>query len=105
VAVGQESLWPVEAKPPSPAPDTLKGSLEAQMAWTTRAACLDMPLDLFFPSNSDPAFYRTARTICKSCPVRKECLELALDMENGLHYGMFGGLTPDERRDLQEETA
>lgn len=39
-----------------------------------------------------------AKQACLSCPVRAECLRRAL--ETGERYGIWGGMTPDERRDL-----
>lgn len=44
-------------------------------------------------------YYDEARTICNSCPVRKECLDHAL--ENKERYGMWGGTTPIERRRVE----
>lgn len=41
-----------------------------------------------------------ARRICAACPVRDECLDVALD--RGEDFGMWGGLTPAERRALRE---
>lgn len=43
--------------------------------------------------------YATARTYCGECPVREQCL---IDAQlNGDKIGMFGGLSPNERRDLR----
>ncbi|MDQ4445404.1 WhiB family transcriptional regulator [Bifidobacterium longum] len=39
-----------------------------------------------------------AKQACLSCPVRAECLRQAL--ETGEQYGIWGGMTPEERRDL-----
>ena len=45
--------------------------------------------------------------ICRECPVRKQCLEHALTYEvrspRPPQYGIFGGLTPTERRELWQE--
>ena len=40
-----------------------------------------------------------ARLVCQACPVRQECLDYALDENIG--YGMWGGLTPEERVQLK----
>lgn len=41
--------------------------------------------------------YAEALAICASCPVTEECLTYALACEADLHYGVYGGTTPDER--------
>lgn len=40
-----------------------------------------------------------ARAICRSCPVRRECLQLAELL--GAHDGVWGGKSGDERRELR----
>lgn len=69
--------------------------------WRHHAACRDEDPELFFPvSDMGPGAQQTAqaKAVCARCPVREECLRYALD--NGLDYGIFGGLTERERRDL-----
>jgi WhiB family transcriptional regulator, redox-sensing transcriptional regulator len=39
-----------------------------------------------------------AKRICRSCPVRYECLADALD--NRIEFGVWGGMTERERRAL-----
>ena len=39
-----------------------------------------------------------SKLTCATCTVRKECLTFAL--ENGLHHGVYGGLAPRERRNM-----
>ena len=41
---------------------------------------------------------RRAKQVCASCPVRAECLEHAITLDE--RYGVWGGLTQDERRHL-----
>ncbi len=63
------------------------------MRWCDQAACKGAPLSVFFPDDDD---YRVARQVCGQCPVREPCLDEA---QRGLiDHGMFGGLTPNERR-------
>lgn len=46
-----------------------------------------------------PATNQIAKTLCGTCPVRVQCLETALiDNEP---FGVWGGLTPDERKILK----
>ncbi|MBQ1157143.1 WhiB family transcriptional regulator [Streptomyces sp. A73] len=60
------------------------------------AACKDTSTDLFFSDGREEI--AVAKEICGSCPVRVRCLDRAL--ANGERFGIFGGLTPDERSEL-----
>jgi len=76
------------------------------MDWRHRASCRDEDGDLFFPvGNSGPALLQIAeaKTVCRRCPVARQCLDLAL--EEGLDDGVFGGLSEDERRALKRRNA
>ena len=72
--------------------------------WALNAACVGEPTVTFFPEQwvsgtipgrPDPR-YAKARLICARCPVREECLAYA--QSNSIPHGMWGGLTPRERR-------
>jgi WhiB family transcriptional regulator, redox-sensing transcriptional regulator len=63
--------------------------------WTLRAACLEEVPDALFVSG---AAQHKAKTVCRACPVRTECLADALD--NNVEFGVWGGLTERERRAL-----
>ncbi len=66
--------------------------------WTTRAACKGTDPDELFVQG---AAQNRAKLICRGCPVRTECLADALD--NGIEFGVWGGMTERERwRDLLE---
>lgn len=68
------------------------------MKWDDEASCRGIDPEVFFPdSPSDPAL--AAKAICRGCPVRAQCLELALDAR--LDHGVWGGLTEVERRSLR----
>lgn len=76
------------------------------MSWPERAACLDEDPELFFPiTNAGPALRQIeqARRVCRRCPVQEECLRWALD--TGQEAGVWGGLSEDERRELQRRPA
>jgi WhiB family transcriptional regulator, redox-sensing transcriptional regulator len=60
--------------------------------WTTRAACKDSDPDELFGQG---AAQNRAKLICRGCPVRTECLADALD--NGIEFGVWGGMTERER--------
>ena len=59
------------------------------------AACTTADPDLFFPEDGDEWSERRAKTLCAGCPVRATCLAGAL--ARGEEYGIFGGLTAEER--------
>lgn len=62
--------------------------------WTLRAKCRGME-DALFPEGKDQ---KRARTVCNGCPVRSQCLAEALD--NRIEWGVWGGMTERERRQL-----
>ncbi|WP_028659764.1 WhiB family transcriptional regulator [Nocardioides insulae] len=63
--------------------------------WTPQAKCrAGRPDDLFVQG----ADQHRAKAICHGCPVRAECLAEALD--NGIEWGVWGGMTERERRAL-----
>ena len=73
--------------------------------WRHDAACRDEDPELFFPvSEMGPGARQTAaaKAVCARCPVRARCLDHAVD--NGLDFGIFGGATERERRDLLRRT-
>lgn len=65
--------------------------------WRRSAACRDMDPDIFFEDEHEPE----AKEVCASCIVQRDCLAEGLGMPLELQrYGVFGGMGPDERRDL-----
>jgi len=69
--------------------------------WRTLAACRPLDSAIFFP---DRTAYRNndiahAKEVCRRCPVREECLTAAMDGREKV--GIWGGLTPIERANLQ----
>ncbi|HET6754822.1 MAG TPA: WhiB family transcriptional regulator [Jiangellaceae bacterium] len=76
------------------------------MDWRHIAACRDEDPELFFPiGNTGPALLQIeeAKSVCRRCPVREECLQFAL--ETGQDAGVWGGLSEDERRALKRRNA
>lgn len=70
-------------------------------SWREYAACRNQDPEIFFPvGSSGPALeeIEMAKSICHRCPVREQCLDYAL--RTGQDYGIWGGLTEDERRVL-----
>ncbi len=77
---------------------------DAPPPWRELAACDGADLDLFFPVGvAGPARWQIsqATAICQGCPVREQCLEYAL--RTGQDHGIWGGLTPEERRRVRLE--
>lgn len=75
-------------------------------AWRVKAACANSDTEKFFPNRDgvDSAMIvAQAQLCCAMCTVRKECLEFALT--NKLKYGIWGGVTPRNRRGLELEDA
>lgn len=70
--------------------------------WQARAACRgEMGDDFYPPVQGERRRERRlrearAKAVCAKCPVRHECLDVALT--NDEQYGVWGGLTGSERR-------
>ncbi|HZW43424.1 MAG TPA: WhiB family transcriptional regulator [Dermatophilaceae bacterium] len=76
------------------------------MTWRNRAACLDEDPELFFPSgNTGPALLQIeeAKSVCRRCEVVETCLKWSI--ESGQDFGVWGGLSEDERRALKRRKA
>ncbi|MFE0037429.1 WhiB family transcriptional regulator [Streptomyces sp. NPDC059015] len=65
----------------------------------SEAACAGADTEAFFDGTSSGT--ELAKRTCMRCPVRTACLQLAL--ERGEDFGIFGGLTADERRLLKRK--
>ncbi len=72
-----------------------------QLAWQDLANCRGADPDLFFPERG--ASTRTAKSICRECSVRAECLEFAIVSSE--KFGIWGGLSERERRKIRRERA
>ncbi|MER6579613.1 WhiB family transcriptional regulator [Nonomuraea sp. NPDC001023] len=69
--------------------------------WSRRAACLELDPELFFPISLEGpgrSQVEKAKTICGRCPVRRPCLQYALDTRQA--HGVWGGTDPEQRREL-----
>lgn len=63
--------------------------------WPALALCQDGDKDALFVQGAEQ---NVAKRICRSCPVKYECLADALD--NRIEFGVWGGMTERERRAL-----
>ena len=79
-----------------------------RMSWELHAACRGSSAGLFMPpigrETGDERRLReqAAKNICARCPVRSECLEYALRVQEPI--GIWGGLNETERRELPAAT-
>lgn len=64
------------------------------------APCQTVDPEIFFPDPTDTAGITKAKTFCGNCDqeIKTKCLSFALI--NRVRYGVWGGLTPDERQKL-----
>ena len=73
--------------------------------WRSRAACRDKDPELFFPvGNTGTAFQQIteAKSVCTACEVADSCLKCAINTNQD--YGVWGGMSEDERRALKRRT-
>lgn len=69
--------------------------------WQADAACLGVDTRIFFPPEGrrgvrHRSLENAAKRICAQCPVQLACRHYALQAHEA--YGVWGGLTEDERR-------
>jgi WhiB family redox-sensing transcriptional regulator len=65
--------------------------------WTEFASCRDLDPEVFF--NVKHSSTQQSREICSTCIVKHECLDFAI--QNNEKIGVWGGLTPRQRKHLQ----
>lgn len=70
--------------------------------WRKESLCKNRHIDLWYPpldTDVPENYYQIARLVCRQCPVWKECLDDGVEER----WGMWGGLTPQERTALTSE--
>lgn len=72
------------------------GATAADTDWRQAAACVEADPELFFPVDDSPSSTGPARAVCHGCPVVADCLATAI--ASGDDDGVFGGMTPRQRR-------
>lgn len=70
--------------------------------WMLQAACRLADPELPFAGEGTEEEARFIRKYCEECPVRKQCLQFALDHDD---VGVYGGLNRKHRRLVQAEVA
>jgi hypothetical protein len=76
----------------------------ANHGWRDKAACIGLPSELFFPTSMSIHKWDEGKAVCAGCPVKEECLQVALahdELED--RWGIFGGLSPSERLQLRDK--
>ncbi|MBH2007970.1 WhiB family transcriptional regulator [Candidatus Saccharibacteria bacterium] len=71
---------------------------------STQANCKDVGLDFFATEHEGTIDYnkrakKELLPVCASCAIKSACLEWALENNEG--HGVWGGMTPTQRRELQ----
>ena len=72
---------------------------EDELGWQDQALCAQTDPEAFFPEKGGST--REAKRVCRSCDVRAECLEYALEHDE--RFGIWGGMSERERRRLKRE--
>ncbi|MFQ5948450.1 MAG: WhiB family transcriptional regulator, partial [Acidimicrobiia bacterium] len=82
----------------------MAGMVALDRSWQLQALCRGNHSYLFFPPSTverkeeRERREQKAKAICAVCPVKPECLEFAVQIREP--YGIWGGLTENERRQL-----
>lgn len=64
----------------------------SELSWTEQANCLGVPVEVFYSEYRE--LQRLAKSFCRGCPVREQCLSYAMGHE---WYGIWGGMNSEER--------
>jgi WhiB family redox-sensing transcriptional regulator len=72
------------------------------LPWLPGGACREPDVDpeWFFPHGEN---YDRGREVCRRCPVKVQCGQWAMD--TGQEFGLWGALTPEERKRLRRMRA
>jgi WhiB family redox-sensing transcriptional regulator len=77
-----------------------------EWAWQEDGKCKEADTEIFFLDSGESGKQkrekqRKAKAICKGCPVVNECLQHA--MKTPEYFGVWGGMTADERLKILEK--
>lgn len=98
------SPTPVTLNPPGRGTPIENGATrQVEPEWQEYASCIGKPPEWWFPDRGADAThaYSLGREVCSRCPVAEDCLEDALAHRE--HHGVWGGMSPRERRALLRE--
>lgn len=63
------------------------------------AACRSVDPELFFVEIGNSVKAAQAKSVCRGCPVKAQCLEYAVNWR--IPFGIWGGANPKERMQLR----
>lgn len=69
--------------------------------WMVDAECANTDPDLWFPAHGDLPTAERAKKICRTCPVREQCLEFAL--RTGQTSGIYAGYSAKSLQALRRK--
>ena len=69
--------------------------------WVAYAKCKGMETEWFFPTYGGPHATDKQKEFCRSCPVRVECLDYAI--EHRIEHGVWGGKDTEERQAIRRQ--
>lgn len=73
--------------------------LKSPPDWMEDALCTEVGVAEFYPEKGESP--QEAKKICAACEVQSECLEFAMTLDD--QHGVWGGLSPHERRVLKKQ--
>jgi hypothetical protein len=101
-ALNRAAARPPYPPPPVPFPDQ---ALWARVIRNARCADSSLDPDQWFPASAEAGKARreaaAAITVCVTCFVRTQCLELSLRSWDIGQYGVWGGMVPADRAALR----
>jgi hypothetical protein len=74
------------------------------LRWLDDAACAEKNINDFFVE-AGHVISEEVLEVCRRCPVRRQCLEVAYDQRFNITGGYFGGLSPGQRREMDIDQA
>lgn len=70
-------------------------------SWAEDGLCRQVDPWIFFPEKAGLGTANQAKSVCRRCEVRVQCLEYALETHEA--FGVWGGLSPQQRERLLRE--
>ena len=80
--------------------------LVSEWEWQEKAACRDLPTEMFFHPDGERGPRRknrinAAKAVCSACPVIQACRKQALNLAEP--YGIWGGLSEEDRLSILQQ--
>lgn len=71
--------------------------LRSDLGWLDQGLCAQVDPEAHFPDEGGGSV-QSAKSVCRRCPVKAECLALAIERDE---FGVWGGTTRGERRKMR----